>query len=348
MTSKSLTALFLAFWLGVFTPALSQEIAAPIPKVPEPVVPALENPVTGIMEAGRLIITVSSTRKYKDGPSVNYGYRTGELIPVTVVISADPDVLVNVDTLNDKTVSKDGSDFEIVVKPSVVKLERNGKNITVLQIAVRTWAMDSSLKLSFQFHYATNFLPDKKTPAWKVGATPDFVISTSRTATPSSKQLLDGDMGKKATSVRVATPLKHSGVLIMLLVPLFIVWRWWNIWRLSEKLTKAQRAWKVIDKVVAERGTAGSDFTVDQLEQISAALREYLNIESVATSGITDPLAEHFAVHVLPDRRADMLAYCLSAFAKLDRAIYGKAELTHEECDALLDEIARIIPRAED
>lgn len=342
MTSKSLTALFLALVLGVSTPAFSQEIAAPIPKAPEPVVPALENPVTGIMEAGRLIITVSATRKYKDGPSVNYGYRTGELIPVTVVISADPEVLVSIDTLKDKTVSKEGSDFEIVATPSVVKLERNGKHITVLQIVVRTWVMDPSLTLSFQFHYATNFLPDKKTPAWKVGATPDFVISTTRTATPSSKQLLDGDMGKKATGVRVASPLKYSGILVMLLIPLFIAWRWWNIWRLTERLTKSERAWKVIDQVVAERGTAGSDFTVAQLEQISAALREYLNIESVATSGIADPLAEYFTGH---ERRADMLAYCLSAFAKLDRAIYGKTELTHEECDALLDEIARIVPR---
>jgi len=54
------------------------------------------------------------------------------------------------------------------------------------------------------------------------------------------------------------------------------------------------------------------------------------------------PLGERFAGH---ERKADMLAYCFGAFTKLDRAIYGKAELTHEECDALLDELARIIPR---
>ncbi len=342
MTGKTLTALFLALVLGVSAPALSQEIAPPLPKAPEPVVPALENPVTGIMEAGRLIITVSATRKYSDGPSVNYGYRTGQLIPVTVVISADPGVLVDIESLTNKSVSKDGSEFEIVVTPKVVKLERNGKNITVLQIVVRTWNMDSSIPLSFQFHYATNFLPDKKTPAWKKGATPDFIISTSRTATESSKQLLDGDMGQKTSRVTVAKPLKYGGIFVMLLVPLFCAWRLWNIWRLTDSLTKSQRAWKVIDEVVRQRGTAGSDFSVAQLEQISAALREYLDIESVSTDRVQDPLGKYFAEH---ERKADMMAYCLSAFAKLDRAIYGKAELTHEECDALLDEIARVIPR---
>ncbi len=291
MTGKILTALFLALMLGFSTSASSQEIAPPLPKTPEPVVPALENPVTGIMEAGRLIITVSTTRKYADGPSVNYGYRTGELIPVTVVISADPGVLVDIKCLTDKTVSKNGSDFEIVVTPTVVNLERNGKNITVLQVVVRTWVMDPALTLSFQFHYATNFLPNKTTPAWKVGATPDFIISSSRTATPSSKQLLDGDMGKKTTSVRVAKPLKYGGIIVMLLVPLFCAWRFWNIWRQAERLTKSQKAWKVIDEVVRQRSTAGGYFTVTQLEQISVALREYLNIETVSTDRVQAPLA---------------------------------------------------------
>lgn len=342
MTGKSLTVLFLALVLGFSAPALSAEIAPPLPKTPEPVVPALENPVTGIMEAGRLIITVSTTRKYADGPSVNYGYRTGQLIPVTVVISADPGVLVDIESLTEKTVSKDASNYEIVVTPTVVKLERNGKNITVLQIVVRTWVMDPALKLSFQFHYATNILPDKKTPAWKVGATPDFLIGKSRTATENSKQLLDGDMGKKTTTVLIAKPLKYGGILVMLLVPVFCAWRVWNVLRLAEKLTKSQRAWKVIDEVVKQRGTAGSDFTAAQLEQVSAALREYLDIEEVSTDRVQVPLYIYFAEH---ERKVDMVAYCLSAFAKLDRAIYGKAELTHEECDALLEEIARIIPR---
>lgn len=342
MTGKTITALFLALMLGCFSPALSQEIAPPLPKTPEPVVPALENPVTGIMEAGRLIITVSATRKYADGPSVNYGYRTGELIPVTVVISADPGVLVDIESLTEKTVSKSGSDYEIVVTPTVVKLERNGKNITVLQIVVRTWVMDPALNLSFQFHYATNILPDKKTPAWKVGATPDFIIGKSRTATDNSKQLLDGDMSRKEASIRIAKPLKYGGIMVMLLVPLFCGWRLWRSWKLAESLTKSQRAWKVIDQVVQQRDTNGGDFTAAQLEQISAALREYLDIESVSTDRVQEPLGTYFAEH---ERKSDMVAYCLSVLAKLDRAIYGKAELTHQECDALLEEIARIIPR---
>lgn len=317
------------------------ELQGPLPKTPEPVVPALENPVTGVMEAGRLIITVASTPKYKDGPSVNYGYRTGQLIPVTVVISVDSGVHVDLGGLSSKTLSKDGSDFELVSPPVVTTLERNGKEIYVLQLLLRTWVMDPALTLSVQFHYALALLPDGKTPAWKVGTTPDFIITTSRTATENSKQLLDGDMTEKQSPVHwLAKPVECVGAVMLLLVPAWLVWKFLSL-RRRNKLTASQRAWLVIDELVAAR-RSGRQFTTRDYEEIGAVLRQYLGIEELATAAAVERLNEFFADS---SRKAELLALSMSALAKLDRAIYGKAVLNSQEIEALLQELAAIIPR---
>jgi len=329
--------------LGLTASAQAQEIAPPTPKTPEPVVPVLTNPVTGYLEAGKLIVTVGTTRRFKDGPAVNFGYRTGQLVPVTVVISADPDVVVDLGALANKTLSKDGSDFEMAAPPVVTTMEKHGKKITVLQVMVRTWVLDPVVTLNFQFHYATGLLPDKKTPAWKVGTTPDFLISSSRTATESSKQLLDGDVSVKTTATSgFVSVLKYTGVLLLLGVAFWCGQRVWTEWRRANRLTEAQRAWETFERVMRERETTGGAFTAHHLEALGASLRRYLTIETVTTDKVRDPLDKFFATH---PQRDELVTVCFSALAKLDRAIYGKVNLTREEEDALIDEIVRVVPR---
>lgn len=353
--SPQLSFMFLAVGLACIAPAVvfitpvpahaqlfpGGEPQGPLPKTPEPVVPALENPATGVMEAGRLIVTVATTPKYRDGPSVNYGYRTGQLIPITVVISVDPGVHVDLGGLSGKTLSKDGSDFELVTPPVVTKAERNGKEIYVLQLLVRTWVMDPALTFSAQFHYALALLPDGKTPAWKVGSTPDFIITTSRTATESSKQLLDGDMMVKQSPVHwLAKPIQYVGAVLLLLPPAWLAWKFLSL-RRRNKLTASQRAWLVIDELIASRQD-GIGFSTRDYEEIGAVLREFLGIEELATAAATERLDKFFADSA---HKAELLPLTLSALAKLDRAIYGKATLTNQEIDALILELTAIIPR---
>lgn len=329
--------------MGFVASAMAQEIHPPLPKEPEKVVPALENPKTGIFEAGKIIVTVSTTRKYKDGPSVNYGYRTGELIPVTMVISADPGVLIDLGALTAKTLNKNESGFEMVAPPVVTTMAKNGKNITILQLVVRSWVMDDMLTLSAQFHYSVRMLPDGKTPAWKAANTPDFIITTSRTATESSKQLLNGDTSEKAAPIgKLVWWLKYSGSLVLFLVFGVVARRGWIEWNRARRLTDAQRTWQVIDRVVRERETAGGAFTAQQLEDVGAVFRRYLAIESVTTDKVRGPLEKFFDGN---ERRDDMVTVCFSALAKLDRALYGKVQLTAEESDKLIEEIGIVVPR---
>lgn len=329
--------------LGVSSPAPA-DVRPPYPTEPAPAAPALENPVTGVLEAGRLIITVATTRRLADGPSVNYGYRTGQSIPITIVISADPEIVVDTGALANKTLNKDGSKFEMVAPPVVTTRDLNGKHITIIQLVVRSWMMDTVLTFNCQFHYATGLLPDGTTPAWKLATTPDFVITTSRTATESSKELLNGDMSVKVTPrVWWSQPLEYTGGAVMLCIPLWMLYLLWCNFREERKLSRAERAWKVIDHVMDQRGSAGADeFTPTQLKLISAALREYLEIESIATQFARQPLERFFDSHELG---IELIELSLSALAKLDRSIYGQSRLTGQETAALLQELARIIPR---
>ena len=332
----------------------------PFPTEPPAALPALENPLTGIMEAGQLIVTLSTTRKYESGPSVNYGYRLGQLIPITLVISADPHVRVDLGALMRETLNKGESAYEMAAPPVVTKETRNGKNITVVQLVVRTWKIETTVPFNCQFHYATRYLPDGKTPDWKLATTPDFNISFSRTASESSKQLLPGDQSVKVTArVWWSKPLEIGGAILMALVPLWLAYRYWLIYRNAKMATRARRAWNLIDKILSERENAGhEEFSPTQLKVISAALREYLSIESIPTQMAREPLEKFFQTHGQSaghnternavqnaDQNTDMSALCISALSKLDRAVYSQSSLTAEETNSLVQEISRIIPR---
>ncbi len=356
MTRQTVAAYALGLLLALLVPVLppiaagatiavaDADATPPFPTKPAPAPPALVNPVTGFLESGRLIVSLSTTRRYADGPSVNYGYRTGQLIPITIVISADPDLIVDLGALKNETLHKDGSKFEIVAPPVVAEEKLNGKNITIVRLVVRTWDMDTAVPFNCQFHYATTYLPDGNTPDWKLATTPDFLITTSRIATESSSDLLDGDVSQKTTAtVWWSKPLEYGGALVMALVPLWLAYRFWVIRRNASMATRAQRAWKVIDAVQRQRESDGhEEFSATQLKLISAALREYLGTESIPTQLAHEPLERFFSTQ---EQGTELMALSLSALAKLDRAVYSQSSLTIEETNALVHEISRIIPR---
>lgn len=302
------------------------------------------------MESGRLIVTIGARRWFADGPAVNYGYRTGQLIPLTVVISADPELQIDLGALYGKKLNKDGSQFELAAPPVVTSEERNGKRITIIQLVVRSWVMESALRFNCQFHYATELLPDGK-PAWKLATTPDYIISTSRTATASSTELLSGDMSQKKTPTAWwAQPLKFGGAFVMALVPLWLAIRFVVIWRNADKTSRAQKAWRVIEGIDCQRRRAGKEeFTRAQLRTIAATLRGYLGIQSLPTQYARTPLEQFFAAvsggSASEQQREELVAVCLRALAKLDRAIYSQSRLTREETGTLMQEIGRVIPR---
>lgn len=331
-------AALLAFCLilcsGTLAFAQDEEDGFPFPPQAAAADPEPVNPAVKTLDSGRLMIVVGSTR--------NFGYHIGDLIPVTVVVSADKGVNVNLDALKRKTLAAEGSDFELAEAPLVIVEEQGDKTIYRVQLLLRSWVIKPVLVLNCDFHYATELLPDGKTPNWRPVTTPDFVVETSNTATDASKQLLPGDMElKQSPKPALVTPLKIGGYLALSLLPAWLLLALWRRVRPARPLTTSELAWKEFDAVMAEAREAGK-LSYEHIFRISGTLRSYLRIETVPTSEVAIPLEQFFAMH---DNRMELMSLTVSALAKLERALYSKLPLTDSEELALMNEIERIIPR---
>lgn len=332
----SAAVLALCLCLGAGSLAYGQDDEGGFPFPPEPAAKAPKpvNPALKSLDSGRLMIVVGSPRAF--------GYHIGDLIPVTMVISADPNVQVNLEALKRNTLSTDGSDFELAGSPVITKEERAGKTIWRVQLLLRSWVIKPQLVLNLDFHYATELLPDGKTPNWRPVSTPDFVVETSNTATEASEELLEGDMGlKESPKPALVKPLQYGAYVLLSLLPAWLLWRLWQRVRPARALTRSEIAWLEFDQVMDEAKQEGK-LSYEHLKRISGALHLYLRIESIPTSEVAIPLEEFFTMH---DNKMELMTIAVSALSKLERALYSKSTLTDNEELALMQEIERIVPR---
>lgn len=363
MKMKFLTAAILALGLcfGSLPASAQEDDGFPFPAQAPVADPVPVNPAARTIESGRVMVVVGSER--------HYGYHIGELMPVTVVISVDPGVKVNLESVKRKTLSVDGSDFELADSPVVSgPEERNGKTVYTVNLLLRSWVIKKDLVLSIDFHYATDMLPDGKTPNWKPAKTPDFVVTTSNTVSDSEKDLLPGDMSAKLSpkpflvrpfklsdllpalnendsTRRIANadivPLDLAALLLMLPLPIWLLSVFVNRVRPGRKLSPSEKAWEVFDRVMAEASASG-DLSYENLADIAGALRDYLGIAQVPTSKVAESLDSFFNEF---DNKTELLTVAVSALSKLDRALYSKSELTSSEKLLLLREVERLCPR---
>lgn len=337
MTNKIISTAVLALILcsGHLAYAQDEEDGSSFPPQQAAADPAPVNPATRSIDSGRLMIVVGSPR--------NFGYRIGELIPVTIIISGDKNVQVNMEALQRGFLSNDASDFEPAGKPVVTSEERNGKKIWRVQLLVRSWVMKPVLVFNCDFHYATELLPDGKTPNWKPLTTPDFVIETSNTATDAAKELMPGDMDLKASpKPALVQPLKTGGYVLLSLLPIWLLVKLWKRIRPARPLTTREQAWLEFDEVLDQAKQAGG-LKYEHLQRIAGTLRSFLHIEAVPVSEVALPLEQYFAVY---DNRVEMMTITVSALSKLERALYSKMPLTQQEQLTLMREIERIVPRS--
>lgn len=330
-------ALLLVLCTAVGNLAYAQEgdDGAPFPTEERTEAPAPVNPSVKSLDSGRVMIVVGSTR--------NFGYRIGELIPVTVVVSADPSVHVNLEALKRKTFTTEASDFELVGTPVIVQEKRGDKNVWRIQLMLRSWVIKPVIAFNCDFHYATELLPDGKTPSWKPITTPDFLVETSNTASDASKELMVGDMeAKESPKPVLVAPLKYSGYALLSLLPLWLLVQAWKRVRPAKPLTTAELAWIVFDRVIAD-AQEKKQLNYAHLQQIASTLRSYLHIETVPLKEVAIPLEQFFALH---DNKTECLAAAVGALTKLERALFSKLELSQQEKQLLLREIELIVPRA--
>lgn len=338
MKIKTLIAAALVMCFSLANVAKAQEEGFPFPPAAPAASPAPVNPTQSVMEGGKLLVVVGSER--------HFGYRIGEVIPVTVVISADPSVKINIDAIRRKSLSAEGSDFELVEAPVIVVENKNGRVNYVIQMKVRSWVIKDQkpvLTLAVDFLYATDMLPDGKTANWRPTSTPEFYVTTSNTVGDSAKELLEGDMSEKhAPEPVLVKPLKWAGFALISLLPLWLLVRLWKRLRPVKALSPAAKAWLVFDDVLEEARTTG--VTYEHLQRVSNALRAYMGIEQVPLALVAVPLEQFYGLH---SKKMELIAAAVSALTKLQIALYSddKRQLTRPEIAELFSEIEKLVPR---
>lgn len=337
-------AALLLLILGVAGVAYCQDFGDWEPPAQEQAAP--QNPVQKPYADGKVIVVVASPR--------HYGYRLGQHIPVEVVIISAPGVTVNVDAITRGVLSQSGSDFEMASAPVVTQYDEQGRHITDVKLTLRTWVTvdqygkpKNNIVFNADFLYAVDALPNGQ-PNWVPATTPDFIITTSNTATDSSKDLLPGDIERKPyPNPTMVMPLRIAGGAL-LLIPLgwlvFLIYRRINP---PKEVPANEKAWKVFDRVLEQ--SDGSGVTYERTMQVANALRAYLQVESIPQSDVGAALEQFFA---RDEKQYELARVAQEALALLDKVLYERPEdetkaiaLSSRDAGELFARIDRVVPR---
>lgn len=299
-------------------------------KSPEKVVQV--NPVQQFYEGGKLTVVVGTTR--------NFGWRIGDVIPVTVVMSAEDGVRINIDTLLRRVIAHEGSDFKLVGSPRLVETRQGNRNILVIELNLRSWVIEPALSLELDFMYAVASLPGSKTPDWRAAKTPELIITRSMTASELSAELDLGNMkAKTSPEPLLARPLLFAGWSLVCLVPVSLLVGFLYR-RLSRKpLTPAQLARYKISRILRRARKTG--LNQDRIRDLAAVLREYLQVETASADELNAHLQEFFK----QDENKELLvSWATTALKTCDLVLFSKAELADSDKIELIKQIQAVVP----
>ncbi len=292
--------------------------------LPEPE-PVPENPVMKVYENGRITVLVGSSR--------HFGYRIGDILPLSILVLADQDVRLNFDAIERGVLSADGSDFE-VVEPAKARLvqQASGRNIYRIDLTLRSFVMKPGIVFDAQLLYALDMIPNSLLPNWKRLTTPDFVVTTSRTA-DNGTSLLEGDMSRGENRISWFTwPLAVLGGSLFLLWPSLLVLSLLKRVRPGRALSREEAAWQVLDRVFRQGKRSG--FSVGHYKKIAAALRRYLEVEAETLEEVIAELRD----------RHPQIDVVKSALSRCEDVLFREQVLDDEDNEELQRELKQLIP----
>lgn len=340
---KRIAVILLLLVLGVGGRVIAQDFGEGDNPPTQASDPTPVNPAQAAYENGKLLVTVSSPRQY--------AYRIGDNIPVTIVIEAQPGIDVNTDAIVHQSFSPDGSDFECSLPPVITHtIGLDGKNVTTITLVLRSWVTKTSLPFDAGFLYATAKLPDGK-PDWIAASIPQFIVTTSNTATDASKYLQDGDLDAKSSDSPVLVmPLTITGGLLLLFPLSLLGYGLYRRFNPPTELTPSQTAWKNIEAVLASTDETGA--TYEQTQRLAYALRGYLQLELVPPTEVKEKLEAFFSAE---QDRFELARLAQESLSILDRVLYEKPEenqeknvrLSRRELIELMARVQRYIPQAD-
>lgn len=297
------------------------------------------NPIKKVCERGAIEILM--------GNGQHFGHRIGDRVPVTVIITTAPNVVIDFTTLEkQRKLSFEPSDFELLGEPEISSTTlSNGAKRYVIQLGVQSFVMKEEGKvitLRVDLRYSTELAEDGKTRNWKVMSTPDFVITRSLTV-DHGNELLEGDLQKKPLSLPWLTYLfLITGMVSLFSIPGFALVKYLNRVRTRKNPPAERVAWAVFDEVLAEITSMGA-FKTEHYVKIDSAFRNYLEAK------LHIPIASA-TIPQIHDRLADLEEFddILMVVSSCERVIYKDEQLSDEENFALVQTIKKLVPRSWD
>lgn len=297
------------------------------------------NPIKKVCERGAVEILM--------GNGQHFGHRIGDRIPVTVIITTAPHVVLDFTSLTKQgKLSFEPSDFELYGEPKITsETASNGVKRHTIQLGVQSFVMKEEGKvitLRIDLRYSTELAEDGKTREWKILSTPDFVVTRSLTV-DHGNELLEGDLKKKPLSLPWLTHfLLIAGLVSLFSIPGFALIKFLNRVRTRKHPPAERVAWQVFDEVLAEIETMGG-FTTEHYVRIDGAFRNYLEAKlEVPVASATIPQIHDRLSHLEEfDKIALVILSC-------ERVIYRDEQLEEADNYAIVQAIKELVPRSWD
>lgn len=292
----------------------------------------------------------------------HFGHTIMDKVPLTVVLDLDPAVRLDFSTLVERgVIGFAGSDFTLykaaVGEPPAVSivgpLERQGRQIYIINLIVQTAVFKPSVVFNLDLRYATALLPDGKTPNWMPLTTPDFLVS-KMTVVDNGTELQEGDLSERGE--RLPWPALSAlalGAVLMLLHSSVRLVKWFSRIRPRKVIAPNRRAWNVFDSNYKEAKDGG--LKVKHLKACAHALRVYL--ATLPQYAQIDALTITEIGVQFPDADATELATIVRVITAFENEIFaGGADrssetpvgLSEADLEQLLNDIESLVPRTWD
>lgn len=300
------------------------------------------HPAEKACEAGRIRMQVFADR--------HFGYRIMDPVRVTVLMSLDPSVELDMRSLSRGTITFNGQEFDLVSPlalghgrlPVTIEAQRteHGRNLIKIELVVQSAVPASQapyLVFRLDLRYALGNVRDAEgnltaAPDWRVLSTPLIGLTMSQTAV-AGDSFLAGEVETVGHVLPWPTfALLVCGLLLVLFWPGLIVVKWINRVRPGRKIPANEMAWSRLDRIFAEGRRSG--FSHAHFKGIAHAIRQYLEMPAASMHELRAALETH------PKRKE-----ILRVLSRCEAVLYREEHLNDEELDDLIEDVELIVPR---
>ncbi len=305
--------------------------------------PRPSNPSEKSCEDGRIIVQVEADR--------SYGHRIMDLVRVTVMVSAAPEVMLDFQSLARGIISFDGQEFDLAVPaalandeaPATVQMMRaeNGRMLYKIELILQSSVPQTVapyLVFRMDIRYSLESLRDTNgvqiaARDWRVLTTAPIGLTMSRTAAPDDQLMVSAPSPATHLKPWPTWSLLVAGIFLVLFWPGLALVRWLNRIRPGRVIPANELAWRRMAPVFAAAEKSGY-FEPHHYRVIASAVREYLGMPGATVLELRTMLENH-----------PQSAQILRVIYACEAVVYGDEVVAPHYRQLLVLDVQAIVPR---